>query len=293
VVIRTERAVQTGSAQQLNYELSLNEPFLEPNGTALDLSLFSRNTVEFEYTSGTLTSRYGLQRTGALATLSRSTDSGTVTSLRLRSELSQITALPLDASSTTCPPCPLPVGFVPGRVVSFQLGMSRDTRNARFNATDGSILTLTGELAAAVFGSDFSFNKYTLEAQRLFPVGGKSTIVTRVLLGSAFGNLPLQERYVLGGPSTVRGLPIGFARDNSIGVANLEYRFPMSALIPSFQDITSILFVDAGSAPISLNLLVGYGFGVAITTPLGPIRIDLAWGPDGTRQTWLSLGAPF
>jgi outer membrane protein insertion porin family len=292
VVIRTERAVQTGSGQQLNYELSLNEPFLDPNGTALDLSLFSRNTVEFEYTSGTLTSRYGLQRTGALATLSRSTDGGTISSLRLRSELSQITALPLDPNSTVCP-CPPPVGFVPGRVVSFQLGMSRDTRNARFNATDGSILTLTGELAAVAFGSDFSFTKYTLDAQRLFPVGGKSTIVTRVLLGSAFGNLPLQERYVLGGPSTVRGLPIGFARDKSIGVVNLEYRFPMSALIPSFQDITSILFVDAGNAPISLNLLVGYGFGVAITTPLGPIRIDLAWGPDGTRQTWLSLGAPF
>jgi outer membrane protein insertion porin family len=178
-------------------------------------------------------------------------------------------------------------------VVSFQLGTSRDTRNSRFNATDGSVVTLTGELAAAAFGSDFSFTKYTLDAQRLFPVGEKSTIVTRVLLGSAVGNLPLQERYVLGGPSTVRGLPIGFLRDNSIGVANLEYRFPMSALIPSFQDITSILFVDAGNAPISLNLLVGYGFGVAISTPLGPIRIDLAWGPDGTRQTWLSLGAPF
>ncbi len=294
VVLRAERAVQTGtgSNQQFNYEFSLNEPFLEPSGTALDLSLFSRFTVELEYTSGSLTSRYGLQRTGALATLSRSADGGTITSLRLRSELSEITALPLDASSTTCP-CPPPVGFVPGRVVSFQLGMSRDTRNSRFNATDGSIVTLTGELAASAFGSDFSFTKYTLDAQRLFPVGEKSTIVTRVLLGSAFGNLPLQERYVLGGPSTVRGLPIGFVRDNSIGVANLEYRFPMSALIPSFQDITAILFVDAGNAPISLNLLVGFGFGVAISTPLGPIRIDLAWGPDGTRQTWLSLGAPF
>ncbi|HVH32471.1 MAG TPA: BamA/TamA family outer membrane protein, partial [bacterium] len=292
VVIRAERAVQTGSNQQLNYEISLNEPFFEPNGTALDLSLFSRYTIESEYTTGALTSRYGLQRTGALATLSRSTDGGTITSLRLRSELSQITLLPLDPNSTICP-CPPPVGFVPGRVVSFQLGTSRDTRNARFNATDGSIVTLTGELAAAAFGSDFSFTKYTLDAQRLFPVGEKSTIVTRVLLGSAIGNLPLQERYVLGGPSTVRGLPIGFLRDNSIGVANLEYRFPMSALIPSFTDITAILFVDAGNAPLSLNLLVGYGFGVAISTPLGPIRIDLAWGPDGTRQTWLSLGAPF
>jgi outer membrane protein insertion porin family len=186
------------------------------------------------------------------------------------------------------------VGFVPGRVVSFQLGSTRDTRNARFGATDGSIIALTGELASAAFGSDFSFTKYTLDAQRLFPVGGKSTIVGRLLYGVASGNLPLQERYVLGGPSTVRGLPLGFLRDNSIGVANLEYRFPLSALIPSFEDVSGVLFVDAGNAPASFtSLLVGYGFGIAISTPLGPIRIDLAWGPDGTRQTWLSLGSPF
>jgi outer membrane protein insertion porin family len=294
VVIRAERAVQTGSTQQLNYELSFNEPFLDPNGTGLDLSFFSRASVEQEFTGSSITSRYSLQRNGALIALSRPLDGTTLGTLRLRSELSQITALPLDPSSSTCPPCPLPVGFVPGRVVSLQLGLTQDTRNARFNATTGSFLALSGELASASFGSDFSFTKYTLEAQRLFPVGEKSTIVARMLIGTASGNLPLQERYVLGGPSTVRGLPVGFLRDNSMVVANLEYRFPMSALIPAFQDVTTILFVDAGNAPIAFtNLRVGYGFGVAIATPLGPIRVDLAWAPDGTRQTWLSLGSPF
>ncbi len=293
LVVRTERAVQTGSTQQLNYELSFNEPFLDPNGTGLDLSLFSRASVEQEFTGSAVTSRYSLQRSGAVVALGRPFDGTTVGSLRLRSELSQIAALPLDPSSSTCP-CPLPVGFVPGRVVSLQLSRTQDTRNARFNATVGSMIALSGELASASFGSDFSFTKYTLEAQRLFPVGEKSTIVGRVLVGTASGNLPLQERYVLGGPSTVRGLPVGFLRDNSIVVANLEYRFPLSALIPAFQDVTTILFVDAGNAPIAFtNPQVGYGFGVAIATPLGPIRVDLAWGPDGTRQTWLSLGSPF
>jgi len=70
----------------------------------------------------------------------------------------------------------------------------------------------------------------------------------------------------------------------------------MSALIPSFRDVTTILFVDAGNAPASFTdpPEVAYGLGIAINTPLGPIRIDLAWrGLDGTRQTWLSLGAPF
>jgi outer membrane protein insertion porin family len=311
VVIRAERAVQTGSNQTLNYEFSLTEPFFDTYGTALDLSLFARTSIEQEYCGGgpciggsTITSRYSLQRSGAIAALSRSVD-GTTTSLRLRSELSQFTALPLDPTSTSpatpCPPPPpptpsnpCPVGVSNGRVVSFQLGSTRDTRNARFGATDGSIIALTGELASVAFGSDFSFTKYTLDAQRLFPVGGKSTIVGRVFHGAAFGNLPLQERYVLGGPSTVRGLPIGFLRDNSIAVANLEYRFPMSALIPAFEDVTGVLFVDAGNAPASFtNLLVGYGVGVAISTPLGPIRIDLAWGPGGTALTWLSLGSPF
>lgn len=293
--IRVDRAVQTGSNQQLNYEISFNEPFLDAAGTGLDLSLFSRTSVQQEYTGGTVTSRYSLQGDGAIFGLSRALDGTTVGSLRLRSELSEITPLPLDPSST-CPPdpCTPPSGFAPGRVVSLQLGMVRDTRNVRFNPTIGDKLALSGEIASTTFGSDFDFTKYTVDYQHLFPVGGGSTIVGRVLVGAATGNLPLQERYVFGGPSTVRGLPSGFIRENSIVVANVEYRFPLSGLIPSFKDITTILFVDAGNAPFSFtNPLVGYGVGVAINTPLGPIRIDLAWGPDGSRQTWLSLGAPF
>ncbi|HTE03573.1 MAG TPA: BamA/TamA family outer membrane protein, partial [bacterium] len=106
--------------------------------------------------------------------------------------------------------------------------------------------------------------------------------------------LPLQDRFVLGGPSTVRGLPSGFKRDTSIVVGNLEYRFPLSALVPSFTDVGMIFFVDSGAAPLDSTPETGYGVGIAINTPLGPIRIDLAWrGLDGSRQTWLSLGAPF
>lgn len=291
--VRAERAVQTGSDQQLNYEISFNEPFLDATGTGLDLSLFSRASVEQEYTSGTVTSRYSLQRNGAIVGLNRPLDGTTVASLRLRSELSEITALPLDPSGT-CPPCPLPSGFAPGRVVSLQLGAVRDTRNERFNPTSGDKLSVSGEVASATFGSDFDFTKYTIDYQRLFPLGGGSTLVGRVLLGTATGSLPLQERYVFGGPSTVRGLPSGFIRDSSIFVANLEYRFPLSTLVPSFTDVGMIFFVDSGASPLDSPPETGYGVGIAINTPLGPIRIDMAWrGLDGSRQTWLSLGAPF
>ncbi len=293
--VRAERAVQTGSDQQLNYEVSFTEPFLDDSATALDLSLFSRASVEQEYdVLGAVQSRYSLQRDGAILAFSRPFDGATTGSIRLRSERSEITLLPIDPNDPGSPISPPPSGFVPGRVVSLQLGVVRDTRNARFNPTSGDRVAASGELAIVSFGSDFDFTKYTIDYQRLFPVGKESVIVGRVFLGAATGNLPLQERFVFGGPSTLRARPSGFIRENSIVVANLEYRFPLSALVPSFQDVAMALFVDAGNAPMSfVNPDVGYGVGLAINTPLGPIRIDLAWAADGSRQTWLSLGAPF
>ena len=302
VAVRAERAVQEGTAEQLNYEVSLNEPFLDPLGTGLDLSLFSRNSVEQEYAllSGQATSRFSLRRDGATLGLSRPLDGVTTGLIRLRSEFTNFSALPLDPSDPVpCGPapdprCPPPSLLTPGRVVSFQLSAIRDTRNSRFAPTSGDRILASAELAPLWLGGEFDFTKLNLDYQRLFPTGGGAAFVVRLLGGLANGTVPLQDQFVLGGPSTVRGLPSGFKRDTSILVGNLEYRFPMSALIPSFTDVSLVLFADSGAAPLESTPETGYGVGIAINTPLGPIRIDLAWrGLDGSRQTWLSLGAPF
>ncbi|HET6781431.1 MAG TPA: BamA/TamA family outer membrane protein, partial [bacterium] len=71
-----------------------------------------------------------------------------------------------------------------------------------------------------------------------------------------------------------------------------EYHFPLSSILPRLGDTRGIVFVDAGVVPAVTDMKIGYGVGVALQTPLGPIRIDIAFGPHGT-QTWLSLGTPF
>src|SRR2546428_6337116 len=236
--IRAERAVQTGSGAQLNYEVDFNEPFFDSAGTGLDLSVFSRASVEYEYSStSTIQSRYSLQRDGAVMGLNRALDAVTVGSIRLRSERSEVTGLSIDPNAT-CPPdpCLRPGDFVPGRVVSLQLGVARDTRDARFNPTTGDKVSLLGDVALTALGSDFEYTKYSIDYQHLFPTGGGAAVVARVYAGIAntapcttsvptpAACLPLQDRFVLGGPSTVRGLPSGFKRDTSIVVRNLEYR---------------------------------------------------------------------
>lgn len=280
--VRVERAVQTQTADQLNYEISFNEPFLDAGGTGLGLSLFSRTTIEQEYDpSGTVTSRFNLERTGAIATLTRPIDGVTALSFRLKSELTEITLLE-----------GVPPALSAGKVISFQLGFTRDNRDNRFTPTAGDKLALATEFALQSLGSGFEFTKYSLDYQRLFPAGS-GTFVARVFAGSATGLLPVQDQFILGGPSTVRALPSGFDRGDSMVVANVEYRLPMRVLIPAFEDVSLILFADAGKIPLDfVDPHIGYGVGIALSTPLGPIRIDLAFGPEG-QQTWLSLGAPF
>src|SRR5437870_224130 len=217
------RSVQTGSGAQLNYEVDFNEPFFDSAGTGLDLSVFSRASVEYEYSStSTIQSRYSLQRDGAVMGLNRALDAVTVGSIRLRSERSEVTGLSIDPNAT-CPPdpCLRPGDFVPGRVVSLQLGVARDTRDARFNPTTGDKVSLLGDVALTALGSDFEYTKYSIDYQHLFPTGGGAAVVARVYAGVAntapctnpvptpAACLPLQDRFVLGGPSTVRGLPSG------------------------------------------------------------------------------------
>lgn len=292
--VRAERNVQTGQAARTNYEVNFREPFFDPLRTSLDLSLFARATVEQEFSGTAVVSRFELHRTGSTLTLGRPLDPVTAGSLRLKSERTEIVALPVSSTDPTSPVVPPSPGLLtPGRVVSLLFSASRDTRNDRLRPTRGSGLGASAEFALTPLGSDFSFTKYTLDYQHVFPAGRDAAFVGRVFIGSATGNLPAQERFLLGGSSTVRSYASGRFRDNSMIVLNAEYRFPLGRIIRALGDLQGIVFVDAGNAPLQVtDLKTGYGIGVAIGTPVGPIRIDLAFGAEG-QQTWISVGSPF
>lgn len=303
--VRTDRSVQLLASPRFNYEVTFTDPFFDGQRTSLDLSLYSRTSEEKEFnTAGTAISRFDFRRAGSFMALTRPLDNITVGGVRLKSERTEITVLPLSTSGPPCAPppdplCPPPSSGVltPGRVVSLQLNGTRDSRNDRLRPVRGDRALASAEFGVRMLGSDFSFGKYTVEYQRYFPLGPNSTILTRLLAGVATGALPAQEQFVLGGASTVRSLPGGFSRGNSLYVVNVEYQFPLGSIVRRLGDTRGILFVDAGRCgsvctPADTSVKVGYGVGVALQTPLGPVRIDLAFGPHGT-QTWLSLGTPF
>ncbi len=296
--LSAQRGFSTTATQATKflYELSFRDPYIDARQTSLGISLFQTSSTQTEVIEKKITSRFDLDRVGSFIEVGRPLDPRTALSLRLRSEKADITPLPLDPGDT-CPPdpCAPPQNFSPGRTVSMTLAGTRDTRDSRIAATKGSRQQLSLEFALQALGGDFNFQKYFGEWVQYVSVGKSSALVGRLNAGLGSGFIPLQELYALGGPTTLRGYPASRLRGSSMAMANLEFRTPLGGIAQFLKDFTGVIFVDAGqtwSSTGSEGLKVDYGIGTAFNSPLGVIRIDFAWSPEGT-QTWINLGHPF
>ena len=95
------------------------------------------------------------------------------------------------------------------------------------------------------------------------------------------GDVPVGELFWAGGANTIRGYyPAEAQRGRRKLIFNIEYRWNISDM---FQ---AVAFYDCGSAwnggwPTFSNFLTGWGPGVRVTTPMGPIRLD--WGIPAGR----------
>ncbi|HEV8339100.1 MAG TPA: BamA/TamA family outer membrane protein [bacterium] len=295
ISLRIERGITRGTlgiSSKLNFQLNYREPFLDDRPTTLEIGLFGLSSIQSEVISRETTSRFELERTGSFLEVGRPLDAVTTLSLRVRSELAVITALPLDSNSEDCP-CPLPSLYSPGRTISLLTSAVRETRDSRINPTRGSRQLLSLEVGLPVLGGEFSFQKYFGEYIQYFSVGA-GHVAARAQLGLGSGFIPFQEWYVLGGPTTLRGAQAGQFRGTSMAMVNVEYRHPLGGIASFLKEFQGIVFVDVGAAPISGggNFSTSYGIGTSFNSPLGVIRFDLAFGPGGT-QTWINLGQPF
>jgi translocation and assembly module TamA len=120
-----------------------------------------------------------------------------------------------------------------------------------------------------------------------------------VLAGSRDG-IPSTLLFRTGGATTVRGYDF-----ESLGVADGSAVVPGRYYAVASVDATHWIgelwglaaFVDAGNAVDSLSgarLALGYGVGGRVRTPLGPFRLDVAYGQDAhTVRVHFSVGLTF
>ena len=191
--------------------------------------------------------------------------------------------------------------------------LSRDTRDSNISPTRGNFATIAAEFAG--LGGDSKFFKITGSMSHFLPLWFGHILAGRAEAAHIFGyggeEVPLFERFFLGGPSSIRSFkfrqvsPVdarGIRTGGDIQVlGNLEYLIPIP--LP-FGDVRIGPFFDIGNV---------YGFGerfdltntreaAGVTfrwnSPFGPIRVDYGINldrRDGEKfgNFHFSVGSPF
>lgn len=165
---------------------------------------------------------------------------------------------------------------------------TRDSRDNYLDPSRGSRNSFTATYAG--IGGDNYFVKALVDSAWYFPIGPTS-IMLRGRFGYSKGlfdnEVPLYERFYVGGIYTVRGLGFGEAgpKDPGTGepiggttelIFNTEYVFP---ILPEMK-LKGVVFFDAGQAYQDFtnfgSLRYTTGTGIRWISPMGPIRIE--WG---------------
>lgn len=151
------------------------------------------------------------------------------------------------------------------------------------------------------------FSRAYVRLTGYLPLGSAWYGQGRVEVGRVFlrrnGVAPQSQLFRAGGDDSVRGysyLSLGPIVDGAVGGGNVivtssvELARPFSASLPS---LWGAAFVDAGNAAdtwSSLKPVFGYGVGVRWRSPVGPLRLDWAYGREVRRsRLHFSVGIAF
>lgn len=182
-----------------------------------------------------------------------------------------------------------------GSTRSITLGRVYDSRDNIHDPHEGKRIAYSFEWAA--FGGDFDFRKLYADWRYYVRAGKHNTTNTwawNLSAGYADGDMPLSQRFSMGGTDTLRGYEDDQFRGNSMLKATLEYRYPI------IKKIQGVFFTDNGYAWDKRHedhfdmskIKSSAGIGLRITSPLGPVKLDYGWGDDGGRFHF-SFGGQF
>ncbi|MBG0777091.1 MAG: outer membrane protein assembly factor BamA [Desulfovibrionaceae bacterium] len=172
----------------------------------------------------------------------------------------------------------------------------RDTTDDAVNPTKGSLNSLTLENGGAILAGDDNFFKGVADSHWFFPVIWDTVFHWHGQLGFVVENaddeIPVFERFHLGGLNTIRGYSTGKVspRDEATGdyiggnkefYTNFEYIFPLDKDF----GLMGLTFFDAGNSWDEGDWDLGdikksVGAGLRWYSPMGPLRLEYGYALD-------------
>jgi hypothetical protein len=195
-----------------------------------------------------------------------------------------------------------------GEMHSINYTVITDTKGTASKGLSGWLVQLTGEYARENLGSNFDFERYIADIRRYQPLTRYENLNFRVVLGSSYGNLPVQRLFYLGGIGTLRGMRYKEYIGTSMFLANAEYLISPDRIVPLHffpHNHKLALFFDAGTVANAnikeyfekiTDQRIKHNAGIGIVSEDQDFRIDFAWRTDQKSrplQITMRLSRPF
>jgi outer membrane protein insertion porin family len=183
------------------------------------------------------------------------------------------------------------------------LGVVWDSTDDPLDATQGEILSLEIAQLGVIWGGAYRYWRGVAEAKKYFAIGWKTILALRAKLGladsiGASDDLPIFERFYAGGEKSVRGYarhrlgPLSTTNRPLGGLSLFEGSVELRR--PIWKQLGGALFVDFGQVslkafdPPITDVKFAAGFGVTYKTPIGPLRLDIAFpfDPPAGDMSW-------
>jgi outer membrane protein insertion porin family len=254
---------------------------------------------------------YDQERYGLLLGVQRPLFEELIRGLRvaLRYEISEVNRFDVD-------PTLLEEDVEPGRqrIATLTPEVTLDRRDVPLDPGRGSFHLVSVRGGGSPLGGEADFIATRLETYWFLDWLPPTVLVVSARLGLAEPladdeTLPIEERFFAGGAATVRGYrerrlgPLDArgnpAGGNGLAVFNVEWRFPI------WRWFGGAVFFDTGAVTAEVEDLApdqlrsGVGAGLRLSTPVGPVRLDVGYPLDRVEnqeqkvRVYLTIGHPF
>jgi len=213
-------------------------------------------------------------------------------------------------NSLAIEPLLVPLLSQPVRVGLLSMSFINDRRDNPTDSHRGIYNTVDAGIALPQFGSQTDYTRLVFRNSTYHPLTREVVLARTLQFGyiqrlGGLAEIPLGERFFAGGSSSQRAFPDNQAgpRDPVTGFPlggnaylfhSTELRFPLFG-----ENIGGVLFHDMGNVYSSIDqisfrfhqnsnqdfnyMVHAVGFGIRYKTPVGPIRVDLSYGPNSPR----------
>ncbi|HEY9763953.1 MAG TPA: BamA/TamA family outer membrane protein [Trichocoleus sp.] len=315
------RAEAQVSGRDLLFDLSFTDPWIggDPFRTSYTAEAFARRSINLNFEGGPNPinlpngDQVRVRRLGTGITFNRPLSNGWTASLgtqyqRVSTRDGGGRLFTVDAEGNPLTRSAVEGGSGVDDLFTVTFGGSLDRRNDTFNPTSGSLLRLSTEQSIPIGGGSILMNRVRAGYSYYIPVNfiniseGPQALAFNVQGGTILGEVPPYEAFALGGTNSIRGFDEGaVGSGRSYAQATVEYRFPL------FSFLGGALFVDAGTDLGSGRSVpgapgpsrgkpgsgLGYGLGLRVQTPLGPLRIDYGLSLGGGSRLHFGIGERF